>query len=169
MGGMREYERPAKPVPVGEQVGLAPRAYRREHGLSQRALAELVGVPQATIARIERSALSSGFGTVVSLLARTPYSLAVVDADGHPVTAWDATDLRARDRSGRRFPADREVRKLRVVAAGGPQWWVFHEFLGTGPCGPQPEWTAEGFVAPAGTRYGRKPRPRAPGERPGWL
>lgn len=95
--------------------------------------------------------------------------LAVVDADGLPVTEWDMTDLQARDRSGRRFPANRKVKRLRLEAAGGPQWWLYHEYFGTGGCGPQPVWTAEGFIPPPGTRYGRKPRPRLPGEQPRWL
>lgn len=153
-------------VPFDEQVGLALRSYRREHGLSQRAFAEAVEVAPATVARLERSALSCSLGKVSELLAATGHSLAVVDADGQPVTTWDTTDLRARDRSGRRFPANRKVKPLRVQAAGGPQWWLYHEFFGTGECGPQPEWTAEGFSS--GARFGRKPRPRGPGEEPRW-
>lgn len=160
--------RPGDPVPVEEQVGLALRAYRREQRLSQRGLAERTGVPQATIARIERSASSSPLATVLSLLSGTGYSLAVVDVDGWPVTAWDTTDLLARDRSGRRFPANRQVHRLRVRAGDGPRWWLLHEFLGTGACGPQPEWTAEGFTPPPGTRFGKKPRPRKPGDPTPW-
>lgn len=34
--------------------------------------------------------------------------------------------------------------------------------------GPQPEWTAEGFTPPEGTRYGREPRPYEEGEGPRW-
>ncbi|MBD8062076.1 helix-turn-helix domain-containing protein [Oceanitalea stevensii] len=154
-------------IPFDEQVGLALRGYRRAHGLSQRAFADVVDVAPATLARLERSALSCSLETVVRLLAQIGHSLAVVDADGQPVTTWDETDLRARDRSGRRFPANREVRPMRVQAAGGPQWWLHHEYFGTGECGPQPEWTAEGFSSDA--RFGRKPRPRAPGEKPRWL
>ncbi len=153
-------------VPFDEQVGLALRSYRRKHRLSQRALAEQLDVAPATLARLERSALSCSLETLVRLLAATGHSLAVVDADGQTVTTWDETDLRARDRSGRRFPANRKVKPLRVQAAGGPQWWLYHEFFGTGECGPQPEWTAEGFSSSA--RFGRKPRPRAPGEEPRW-
>lgn len=164
---MHESERPAEPVPFDEQVGLALRSYRRANGLSQRALAQAVDVPPATVARLERSALSCSLATIVKLLAATGHSLGVVDAEGQPVTEWDTTDLRARDRSGRRFPANRKVKPMPVRAAGGPQWWLYHEFFGTGECGPQPEWTAEGFSSSA--RFGRKPRPRAPGEQPRWL
>lgn len=155
-------------VPLGEQVGLVLRAYRRERGLSQRALAQALGVPQPTIARLECAALTCSLDTVLGLLAATGHTLGVVDTDGRPVTDWDATDRRARDRSGRRFPAHRDVRE---VAPGGlaPLWWTLHEFLGTGECGPQPRWTAEGFPGPPGTQFGKKRRPRAPGEVPRWI
>ncbi|HLV04118.1 helix-turn-helix transcriptional regulator [uncultured Georgenia sp.] len=130
----------AGPVTFPEQVGLALRAYRREHGLSQRAFAQLITVPQATVARLERSADRCSLATVCSVLARTGYALAVVDGDGVPVTEWDVTDLVARDRSGRRFPAHRTVWPVEPGRLG-PVWWILHEYLGTGPCGPQPEWT----------------------------
>lgn len=160
--------RPGDPVPVEKQVGLALRAYRREQRLSQRGLAERTGVPQATIARIERSASSSPLATVLSLLSGTGYSLAVVDADGWPVTAWDTTDLLARDRSGRRFPAHHEVRAVRRGSLH-PRWWVYHEDMGTGECGPQPRWTAEGFPFPRYRPFLGERRTRAPGEPPRWL
>lgn len=153
------------PVPFSDQVGLVLRAYRRERGLSQRAFAEEVRVTQPTVARLERSAEMCSLGTISRLLAATGHTLGVVDADGALVTRWSATDLQARDRAGRRFPAHRDVRQ---VPPGGlsPLWWTLHEFLGTGACGPQPTWTAEGFRHPDGTRFGRRPRPCLPGEGP---
>lgn len=164
---MAHHEPPTRPVPLDEQVGLALRAYRRKRVLSQRALAEMVGVPQSTVARVERSALTCPFHTVLELLAASGHSLAVVGVDGLPVTDWDATDLEARDRSGRRFPAHHEVRP---VLRGGmpPRWWTYHEEMGTGVCGPQPGWTAEGSFFPRTQSLNGEPRTRAPGEEPRW-
>lgn len=152
-------------VPFSEQVSLVLRAYRRKRGLSQRAFAEAVRVPQSTVARLERSAVTCPIDTVIDLLAATGHTLGVVDAVGELVAHWSSTDRQARDRSGRRFPAHREVRP---VVPGGlrPMWWTLHEFLGTGECGPQPRWTAEGCPVPDGARFGKEPRPCAPGEGP---
>lgn len=157
-----------RPVPFDEQVGLALRAYRRRHGLSQRALAEMVGVSQARIARLERSVLSSPLDTVLRLLAATGHTFAVVGEDGRVVTEWDETDIAARDRSGRRFPAHHEARPVRPGSLH-PRWWVFHEEMGTGECGPQPRWTAEGSPFPRFRPYQGERRPYAPGEQRGWL
>ncbi|PYF99003.1 Helix-turn-helix domain-containing protein [Georgenia satyanarayanai] len=165
---MANLERPRRAVPVDEQIGLALRAYRRDQGLSQRGLAELVGVPQPTIARLERSPLASSLRTVTSLLATAGYVLAVVDTDGQPVGAWSMTDLRARDRSGRRFPAHHEVRSVRPGSLH-PRWWVFHEEMGTGECGPQPTWTAEGSPFPRFRPYRGERLTYAPGEERRWL
>ena len=125
-----------------EQVGLALRAYRREHGLSQRAFARAMGVPQSTVARVERSAEGCSLDTVLTLLALTGHTLGVVDGDGALVTEWHHMDLVARDRSGRRFPAHLEVREV-TPGPLEPMWWTLHEYYGTGECGPQPKWTAE--------------------------
>lgn len=153
------------PVPIVEQIGLVLRAYRRARGLSQRALAETVGVPQPLVARLERSPETCSLARILHLLATTGHTLGVVDADGALVTHWSSTDRQARDRAGRRFPAHRDVTR---VTPGGlrPLWWTLHEYLGTGACGPQPQWTAEGFRIPSGTRFGKEPRPYAPEERP---
>lgn len=154
-------------VAFAEQVGLVLRAHRRQRGLSQRAFAAAVGIPKSTVARSERSAAECSLGTIVALLGATEHSLGIVDRDGRQVALWESTDLRARDRSGRRFPAHREVRPVRRGDLA-PVWWTLHEYLGTGDCGPQPEWTAEGFNASGGTRFGKVPRPFAPGQGARW-
>lgn len=102
---------------------------------------------------------------IEALLEGTGYELAVVAVDAErPEVSWEETDLLATTRSGSRFPAHRAVR----ASSGGPVWWLYHEFLGGRPFGPQPGWTAEGFIPPEGTRYGKKPRPYAEGEEPRW-
>lgn len=149
-------------VPFGEQVGLVVRAFRRKHRLSQRALARSVGVPQSTLARLERSGDRSSLRTVLDVLAATGHTLGVVDGEGELVTVFDSTDLQARDRGDRRFPAHRIV----VAVPPGsmrPMWFMIKEYFSGGT---QPDWTAEGFPVPEGTQLGRPPRPREPGEGP---
>lgn len=149
-------------VPFSKQVGLVVRAYRRQHRLSQRALARALGMPQSTLARLERSADRSSLRTVVDVLAATGHALGVVDADGDLVTVFDSTDLQARDRGGRHFPAHRDVVAL-PPGSMRPMWFMLKEYFSGGT---QPEWTAEGFPIPEGTQLGRTPRPREPGEGP---
>lgn len=153
---------PEPDVPLAEQVGLILRACRRARGQSQRAFARSVGVTQSSLARLERSAERCSLGTVVDLLAETGHTLGIVDADGALVTEWDRTDLEARDRTGRRFPAHR---KVSAVAPGSmrPLWWMLAEYFAGGE---QPAWTAEGFPIPEGSRFGREPRPYDPDEGP---
>ncbi len=166
---MAADERPKRSggVSFTEQVGLVLRAYRRERGLSQRALAGELGVGQPTVARLEHSPEVCSLDTILTVLAATGHTLGVVDSRGELVTDWDPTDRVARDRSGRRFPAHREVDPV-TPGWVRPKWWILHEYLGTGECGPQPRWTTEGFPYPPETRFGKKPRPRAPGEGPRW-
>lgn len=152
-----------RPGPA-EQVGLALRAFRREHGLSQRALADRWGLCQALVARVERRAGELSMDTSLALLARAGMTMAVLDGEGMPVVDWEPTDLAATDRGGRRFPAHRTVR----ASPHGPTWWWFHEYFGRRADGPQPRWTAAGFPAPEGTRYGKEPRPYDPDEGPRW-
>ncbi|GGK82075.1 hypothetical protein GCM10011509_33260 [Ornithinimicrobium pekingense] len=102
---------------------------------------------------------------VMQLLEGTGFGLAVVRTDqAPPAIGWDLTDLEARTRRGSRFPAHRQVRR----SVRGPLWWHYHEVLGGRGLGPQPAWTAEGFIPPEGTRYGKEPRPYEEGEGPRW-
>lgn len=107
---------------------------------------------------------SLSLGSLVELLEGTGFELAVLPAGTRCHVEWDTTDIEARTRSGSRFPANRKVRESRR----GPLWWHYHEMLGNRGFGPQPRWTAEGFVPPEGTRYGKKPRPYEEGEGPRW-
>ncbi len=146
-------------------VGLALRADRRRRGLSQRGYAVARAIGRGTLARAEVDAGTLRLDDLLALLEGTGYELAVLPAgEERPDVAWDETDLRATTRSGSRFPPHRKVRESRA----GPLWWYYHEYLGNRGFGPPPAWTAEGFVPPAGTRYGRRPRPYAEGEGPRW-
>ncbi|MFX0539458.1 helix-turn-helix domain-containing protein [Ornithinimicrobium sp. Y1847] len=154
-----------QPPTVLEQVGLALRAHRRQHGLSQRAFADKHGLSKSTVARFEADPSSASLAEAHRLLTLVGFDLAVTGQDGSPVQDWDPTDLLARTRSKGRFPAHRAVHGSGAV---GPRWWVHHEFTASGECGPQPAWTAEGFIPPEGTRFGKVPRPYGEDEGPRW-
>lgn len=149
-----ENGRDANHLGVAEQVGLALRGHRRELGQSQRAYAAARGMSRSQLARMEHDASGMKLGDVADALEGTGYCLAVVPVDATPDMDWDPTDLEARTRDGHRFPANRLVKQ----STYGPYWWVYHEMMGTGRCGPKPAWTAEGFEPGPGTRFGPKPR-----------
>lgn len=164
MTAAEEEETQPRTPGIAEQVGLALRAVRRSRGWSQRRLAAELGVSQSAVGRMESHAEVVGLAGVEAFLEQVGLSLAVVDGDGVVMDRWEETDLLARDRRGRRFPAHRTVRR----STHGPRWWEYHEYFGSRPEGRRPEWTAEGFVPPEGTRYGKPPRPYVEGEGPRW-
>lgn len=100
-------------------VGHRLRWARRRAGLTQQQLAEAAGVPQPTIARIERGTVLPRSATLIELLAATGHRLAV-EPSGPSV---DATAIRKRlamtvpqrTRAAMRSPADpiRILRRLR--------------------------------------------------------
>lgn len=146
-------------------VGLALRADRRRRGQSQRAYAAERRLNRDALARAEVDAGAIRLDQLLEMLDGTGYQLAVLPADAdRPPVDWDRTDVEATTRSGSRFPPHRRVRE----SPGGPMWWWYHEVMGRRGSGPEPSWTAEGFVPPPGTRYGRAPRPSAEGEGPRW-
>lgn len=140
--------------PVTQQVGLALRADRRLRGQSQRAYAAARQLSRDTLVRAEVDAGGLKLATVVDLLQGTGFLLAVLPvASAAPTPWWDPTDVAARTRAGRRFPAHRVVQH----SQGGPMWWWYHEVLGTAGLGETPRWSAEGFTPPPGTQFGRSP------------
>lgn len=155
--------RPAQGVRL--EVGLALRADRRRRRQSQRAYAADRGLRREALARAEVDAGGLRLEALLALLEGTGFELAVVPAHADlPQVEWDRTDLEATTRSGSRFPPHRKVRE----STGGPKWWWYHEVIGNRGFGKQPEWTAEGFIPPKGTRYGKKPQPYAEGEEQRW-
>lgn len=142
-----------RPV-VHQQVGLALRADRRRRDQSQRAYAAARGLSRPALARAEVDASHLTLAAAVRLLVDTGFELAVIPVtDQQPEAWWDPTDVLARTRDGRRFPANRAV----SPSPWGPAWWVYHELVGNRGDGPRPHWSAEGFEPLPGTRYGKKP------------
>ncbi|QDO89587.1 helix-turn-helix transcriptional regulator [Ornithinimicrobium ciconiae] len=121
------------------QVALAVRAARRRDGHSQRDLAHLLGWSQSRVRRLETDASSVPLSVVAEAVALGGFELAVVDPFvTHETPAWEQTDLVARDRAGRRFPAHLEV----VPCPGGPAWWWDQEYIRLRrPLGATPTWT----------------------------
>jgi transcriptional regulator with XRE-family HTH domain len=95
------------------------RRVRRVVDASQRELAELAGVSERTIARIESGAVVPSLRVLQRLLAAAGYHLVVVDADHQLVSPMRDLPEGERDRQGRRFPAHLDV----IVDPGPGEWW----------------------------------------------
>jgi len=120
---------------------LAPgmvRRIRRMLDLSQRELAEGLGVAQARVARWETGTVSPDLETVVRLADLAGLRLTLVDAAGAAVEPMAGDALR--DRAGRRFPAHLDGRDLGPVPIRflhrGAYRDLFRRHLGTPPDHP---------------------------------
>lgn len=127
---------------VAESVALAVRSHRRRLGMSQRDYAAYRGWSTGRISRIETDAGRFRLSELLEALAPTGYSLTVVSARevAGSDPSWEPTDLLARDRGGRRFPAHRPV----YEAVRPPRWWWMDE--ATDAFSRPPRWTAAGFA-----------------------
>ena len=161
----RALERARQSLDVRAEVGLALRDHRRRLRMSQRAYARMRGLHRSTLARLEAGTTDISLDTAVDALEGTGFTLfvGVVARPGPPSpsgaaapvgesttsepataacrrvppTAWEASDLVARVRGGRRrFPAHRRV----IAVTMPPTWWWVHEFF-VGPS-EQPRWYA---------------------------
>lgn len=87
----------------------ALRRLRRRQDLSQRDLAQRLGVSPSTIARAESADSTVSLDLIEKILALGDLRLAVVDADGQVVAPMNDGEDVVRDHSGRRFPAHLDV------------------------------------------------------------
>lgn len=90
------------------------RRIRRVADLSQRDLAQRLGISQSTVARWETGRSSPTLGVVEQMLALGGLRLEMTDATG--ATVAPMREDAARDRAGRRFPAHVDLDAL--------GWWV---------------------------------------------
>jgi len=81
---------------------------RRMADLSQRELAEAIGLSRATVGRLESGAARVDTMTLSVILEQAGLRLAVVDGDGQEVTPIPSDVLR--DHGGRRFPGHLDAR-----------------------------------------------------------
>jgi transcriptional regulator with XRE-family HTH domain len=118
------------------------RAARRARKVSQRELAELAGLPRATIGRIEAGRVEPRLRTVVELLAALGYELVIADRHNRMLELDDEHD-RLRDRGGRRFPAHLKAFKTPdYFDINRSDWWGWDRIswpFGVGE--PPPEYT----------------------------
>lgn len=73
---------PLEQLPAGRAVGIHLRRYRREHAMSQRALAAWLGWAQPTLSRAEHDASTLRLDRVEELLEYTGARLAIVPIAG---------------------------------------------------------------------------------------
>lgn len=87
-------------------VPIAIRRYRREHRLSQRALAAEMGWSRSLVARAETTPMRLSLGQLLRIVTHSGHQLVVTTADGTPFDPVDAStpELLARDAAGRRLP-----------------------------------------------------------------
>jgi len=98
------------------------REARRRAGLSQRALAERVRVPQATVGRIESGAVVPRVDTLDRLLAGCGRTLASVPAPGSGVDRTQIRELLALSPGDRLRLAAREARNLERLLSSARPW-----------------------------------------------
>ena len=97
-----------------ETAGGLVRRVRRRLDVSQRGLAEILGVEASRVARWETGRTPPGVGELEAVLALVGLRLVAVDAEGEVVDPM--SDEAVRDRAGRRYPAHADLR-----TAG---WWI---------------------------------------------
>jgi transcriptional regulator with XRE-family HTH domain len=108
----------------GADVGGYPlasivRRVRRTADLSQRELAQRVGVGRSTIAEIETGAITPSLAVLQRILDAAQYQLVAVDSAGHlvlPLEVWEGLT----DGSGRRFPAHLDT----ILDPEFGEWWA---------------------------------------------
>ena len=88
---------------MGFDVGGYVRRARRLADLSQRDLADILGLSRAAVGRLESTPGRVDLPTMEAILALADLRLAVVDSAGRPVDAVPVDTLR--DHGNRRFPA----------------------------------------------------------------
>ncbi len=100
-------EQPCSPEDLTSLVARYVVRARRRADLSQRELAQLIGVSQSTICRVETGESPVEASTFVRILAIAGLCLRVTDASGAAVKPVSADTVR--DNAGRRFPAHLDV------------------------------------------------------------
>ena len=99
---------------ASETAGGLVRRVRRRLDVSQRGLAEILGVEASRVARWETGRTPPGVGELEAVLALVGLRLVAVDAEGEVVDPM--SEEAVRDRAGRRYPAHADLR-----TAG---WWI---------------------------------------------
>jgi transcriptional regulator with XRE-family HTH domain len=100
-------------------IGTALRRARGRAGLTQRALADLTGVAQPTIARIERGREEPRVGTLEVLLSACGHRLEITRRGGEGIDRTAIRELLALTPAERADLAIRDARALDDIPRGG--------------------------------------------------
>ena len=136
---MNESDRHRDTGSLVAQVSLAIRMARSRRGLSQRDLAQQIGVSKSRLARLESDAGPASLEMVCQVLMASGFPARghrSVRAPLQPGGASAAAQLRLCDASGRRFPAHLEAYRMPYP----PLYW-FVRNGGWSTSAPFPEWT----------------------------
>jgi transcriptional regulator with XRE-family HTH domain len=117
---------------AGFDLSGALRRIRRTADLSQRELADALGVSQTAVARAEAGHRDWTVGSLVQAAGLAGLHMALADDTGAAVEPMIADGVR--DRAGRRFPAHLDTRH------GDEDWWHGEERYSR----PAPDWTYDG-------------------------
>jgi len=122
--GMDELDSDREAKPVVAEVGRALRTARRRRGLSQRELAQKIGVSKSRLARLESDAGPQSLEMVAQVLMASGFRLEVIDTSRTAPQEGDAAaaaQLELCDASGRRFPAHLDAYRVEYPAT---YWFV---------------------------------------------
>ena len=126
-------------TPLVAQVSRALRVARKRRGLSQRELAQQIGVSKSRLARLESDAGPQSLEMVCQVLMASGFRLEVTDASGSESSAGSPRSLlELTDAGGRRFPAH-----LAAHRSGYPPPYWFVRNGGWNTSKAFPEWTYE--------------------------
>jgi transcriptional regulator with XRE-family HTH domain len=108
-------------APPEQDLGALLRRVRREADLSQRELAELAGVQQVLVSRIESGKVSNpSFRTLERLVGAAGGRLGVDLTAVQPIPHEDR-----RDEGDRHYPAHLDVRDVNSPKDWGGAWWAY--------------------------------------------
>ena len=144
--GMDELNSDREATSVVAEVGRALRTTRRRRGLSQRELAQKIGVSKSRLARLESDAGPQSLEMVSQVLMATGFRLEVIDTTRTAPQEGDAAAaarLELCDASGRRFPAHLEAYRVEYPPT---YWFVRNGGWTTSKAFPQ--WTFERRFSP---------------------
>ena len=140
-------------IPLVADVSLALRQARRRRRLSQRELAQQLGISKSRLARLESNAGPQSLEMVSKVLTVSGFRLQIVDlagAQAPPDDALTTQTLELCDAGGRRFPAH-----LDAYPQSYPPLYWFVRNGGWLTAKPFPQWTYERRFVPRRISPGR--------------
>ena len=97
-----------------EHIAANLKAARKSKGLSQRALAQLAGVPQSYISKIESGRIDLRLSSLVDIARALDMELALVPRKAMPAVQSIARPLRSWEFPAGSFPSDKHLKQLQA-------------------------------------------------------